>query len=305
MKVLILGAGAVGGYIGARLLSSGADVFFIARGARLEDLSTRGLAVRSALGDFAGAAKAGTEPSGDFVPDVAVIACKAPALDNALATAAPHIGRDTRLLPLLNGVAHLDVLQRRFPHTSLIGGLAHGALTLRKDGVIEHLTPFFAIVAGPASSPSDPVAQSLIELLGGAGVDARLSSNIRQDMWNKFVFLTTLAGSTCLMRASIGTIMAADDGEEVVTRLLEECTAVARAEGHAPDEASMTSYKRSLTERGSSFTSSMLRDVLSQSRTEADHILGDMLRRARRHGLDTPVLRIAYAHLQCHEAMLS
>lgn len=302
MQVLILGAGAVGGYIGARLMSAGADVVFLARGQRLKDVASKGLVVRSPLGDFAGTAKVAGVAAPGLAPDVAIIACKAPALDDALNAIAPCIGSETRLLPLLNGLAHLETVQRRFPRAVLIGGLAHGALTLRDDGTIEHMTPFFSIIAGPVTAPSDLVADDIVGLLGKVGVDARLSRNIRQDMWNKFVFLTTLAGSTCLMRAGIGTIVATDHGEEMITRLLDECSAVARAEGFAPDDASMASYRTALTERGSSFTSSMLRDVLGGRRTEADHILGDMLKRAHRHGIDAPVMKIAYAHLQCHEA---
>jgi 2-dehydropantoate 2-reductase len=303
MRVLILGAGAVGSYVGAKLLSAGADVFFLARGERLADLSAKGLIVASPLGNFAGRVAAGNAPPEGFVPDVAIVACKAQALADALPSLACHVGPGTRLLPLLNGLAHVETLQARFPEASVLGGLVHGALTLRADGVIEHLTQFFSIFAGSFSQP-DRVVEDIIELMGKAGVDARLSGNIRQDMWNKFVFLTTLAASTCLMRASIGTIMATDHGEEIVTRLLAESTAVANAEGFRPDEASMASYRHTLTEPGSSLTSSMLRDVQSGRHTEADHILGDMLRRAERHGLDTPVLRIAHAHLQCHEAAL-
>lgn len=305
MRVLILGAGAVGGYIGARLLTAGAHVFFLARGQRLEALAYNGLVVRSPLGDFSGQVEAARAPPSGFAPDVVVLACKAPALDAAVEAIAPHITERTRVLPILNGVAHLDTLHQRLPHASILGGLTHGALTLRDDGTIDHLTPFFAMICGAVPSQSDAVAASLVELLAKAGVDAHVSDKIRQDMWNKYVFLTTLAGATCLMRASIGTIMEADDGEDFVLGLLAENLAVARAEGFAPDEASMASYKRSLTERGSTFTSSMLRDVLSGRRTEADHILGDMLRRARQHGLDTPRLRLANAHLQCHEATLA
>jgi 2-dehydropantoate 2-reductase len=305
MRVLILGAGAVGGYVGAKLLSAGADVFFLARSTRTAELSKEGLTVTSPLGNFRSAVNAGAAPPSGFVPQVIIIACKAPGLGDAVAAIAPHIASETRLVPLLNGVAHLEMLNLRFPETRVIGGLVHGALTLRWDGVIEHLTPFFSMVAGPVSSPSDPVAEGIVELIGKAGVDARLCNNIRQEMWNKLVFLTTLAAGTCLMRASIGTIVATDHGQEVISRLLEESTAIASVEGFAPDEASMRSYRRLLTERGSSFTSSMLRDILGYRHTEVDHILGDMLRRAQRHGLDPPVLKIAHAHLQCHEAQLA
>ena len=302
MKVLIVGAGGVGGYVGARLLASGVDVMFVVREARRAQLAAGGLVVDSPLGPFTGTVDAVLTPPASFSADLIVIACKAPALESALDVVAAGLGPQTRILPFLNGVAHLDVLRRRFPGVPVLGGLVHGASTLRKDGVVAHLTPFFSATVGTETGEADTVAEDFVMRLANAHVDARLSTNIRQDMWNKFVFLTTLAGITCLMRASIGTIMSAEGGEDIALQLLDECLAVSRAEGFAPDDASMASYRRVLTERGSTFTSSMLRDILSGQRTEADHILGDMLRRARRHSIDTPILTIALAHLQCFEA---
>ncbi len=303
MRVLILGAGGVGGYIGSRLLPAGADVVFLARGQRLADLSANGLTVQSPLGNFSAPVRVvGDASSAEFSPDLIILACKAPALADALDAIASSVGPETRILPLLNGVAHLETLRRRFPQTPMLAGIVHGALTLHDSGVIQHLTPFFASIVGSMDGASDPVAEEFVRSLSDAGVDARLSHDIRQDLWNKFVFLATLAGITCLMRASIGTILTSDDGQDLILQLLDECLAVAEKEGFAPDEASMDTYRRSLTEPGSTFTSSMLRDILSGRRTEGDHILGDMLRRGRRHGLVTPLLSIANAHLQCFEA---
>jgi len=303
VKVLILGAGAVGGYIGVKLQTAGADVLFVVRGARLASLREGELVIKSPLGDVAQRVAAVEAPAAGSAPDVVVLACKAPALESALDAVGPSIGPGTRVLPFLNGVTHLAALGAKFSQAEILGGIVHGAVTVREDGVIEHLTPFFSVIVGSESTPADPVAGDLVRLLAAAGVDARLSQDIRQDMWNKFVFLTTLAGITCLMRASIGTIVATDDGRELIVRLLDECRSVARAEGFQPDEAAMAAYERSLTERGSTFTSSMLRDVLAGRPTEADHILGDMLRRARRHGLETPMLATAHAHLQCLDVM--
>jgi len=305
MRILILGAGAVGGYIGSKLLAAGADVVVLARGRRLESLSGQGLVVDSPLGNVSVPVRATSAVPSTYAPNVVVIACKSPALDSALEAIAPAVDPATRILSFLNGVAHLEAMHRRFPDAVLLGGVAHGALTLGDNGVIAHLSPFFSTIIGPVSGQSDPIAQDVVKLLGQADVDAVLSPHIQQDLWNKFVFLTTLAGATCLMRASIGTIMACADGRSLILQLLEECLAVARAEGVAPDKASMVAYRRTLTERGSSLTSSMFRDVQAGRHTEADHILGDMLRRAHRNGIDTPLLKIANVHLQCFEATVS
>jgi 2-dehydropantoate 2-reductase len=306
MQVVVLGAGGVGGYLGARLITGGADVVFLARESRAAELSTSGLIVKSRLGDFAAPVKvmlAGTTP--EAAPDVVILACKEPALASALQDITPLLGPETRLLPLLNGVRHIDMLAARYPDTHLLGGIIHGAANLRPDGVIEHLSSFMTVIAGPVATAGDPVAAEIVDGLKAAGVDAYVTHEIRQDMWNKFLFLAAFAGITCLMRSSIGTILQTDHGRERILHLLEETRSVAQAEGYAPTDAMMEEYRALLTEEGSTLTSSMLRDIESGRRTEGDHILGDMLQRARHHELPAPVLAIAAAHVQAYERRLT
>ncbi len=305
MRVVILGAGGVGGYLGARLITGGADVTFLTRDARAAALAAHGLVVKSPLGDFSAPVK--VIPAGaalEVAPDIVVLACKEPALAEALDTVTPLLGADTRLLPLLNGVRHLDLLSERYPDTPLLGGIIHGAANLRPDGVIEHLSSFMTVIAGPVATASDPVADEVVDRLKAAGVDAYVTHEIRQDMWNKFVFLAAFAGITCLMRANIGTILQTDRGRARILHLLEETRSVAQAEGYAPPEAIMDEYRALLTKEGSTLTSSMLRDIESGRRTEGAHILGDMLQRARKHELPAPVLAVAAAHVQAYERRL-
>jgi 2-dehydropantoate 2-reductase len=306
MRVVILGAGGVGGYLGARLIAGGADVTFLTREARAASLAAHGLVVKSPLGDFAGPVKvipAGTvlEPA----PDVVVLACKEPALAEALEAVTPLLGPQTRLLPLLNGVRHIDMLATLFPDTPLLGGVIHGSANLRPDGVIEHLSPFMAVITGPVASANDALADEFVARLQAAGVDAHVSHEIRQEMWNKFVFLAAFAGITSLMRASIGTILQTSHGRERILHLLEETRSVAQAEGYAPPDAMMQDYRALLTKEGSTLTSSMLRDIGAGRRTEGEHILGNMLERARRHELPAPLLAIAAAYVQAYEKQLS
>jgi 2-dehydropantoate 2-reductase len=305
MRVVILGAGGVGGYLGARLITGGADVTFLTRDARAAALAAHGLVVKSPLGDFSAPVK--VIPAGaalEVAPDIVVLACKEPALAEALDAVTPLLGADTRLLPLLNGVRHLDLLSERYPDTPLLGGIIHGAANLRPDGVIEHLSSFMTVIAGPVATASDPAADEVVDRLKAAGVDAYVTHEIRQDMWNKFVFLAAFAGITCLMRANIGTILRTDKGRARILHLLEETRSVAQAEGYAPPEAIMDEYRALLTKEGSTLTSSMLRDIESRRRTEGAHILGDMLQRARKHELPAPVLAIAAAHVQAYERRL-
>jgi 2-dehydropantoate 2-reductase len=306
MRVVVLGAGGVGGYLGARLITGGADVTFLVRSGRAAELTSRGLILKSPLGDFAAPVQvmlAGTKA--DAAPDVVILACKEPALAAALDDVTPLLGPKTRLLPLLNGVRHIDMLAARYPDTHLLGGIIHGAVDLRADGTIEHLSSFLTVLTGPVATTSDAVADEIVNRLVVAGVDAYVTHEIRQDMWNKFLFLAAFAGITCLMRASIGTILQSDHGRERILHLLEETRSVAQAEGYAPPESLMDEYRALLTKEGSTLTSSMLRDIESGRRTEGDHILGDMLRRARRHELPAPVLAIAAAHVQAYERRLT
>jgi 2-dehydropantoate 2-reductase len=305
MRVVILGAGGVGGYLGARLMTGGADATFLARVRRAEQLASIGLVLKSPLGDFSSPVKimmAGAKS--DAVPDVVIISCKEPSLAGALNEVTPLLGSETRLLPLLNGMRHIDMLTARYPATPLLGGVVHGATNLRSDGVIEHLSTFMTVIVGPVATSSDPIATEIVDRLRAAGVDAYATHEIRQDMWNKFVFLAAFAGITCLMRASIGTILETDHGRERILKLLGETRQVAQAEGFPPPDTLMDEYRTLLTQPGSSLTSSMLRDIEAGRRTEGAHILGDMLARARRHGLSAPILEIAAAHVEAYERKL-
>jgi 2-dehydropantoate 2-reductase len=305
MLVVVLGAGGVGGYLGARLITGGADVKFLTRDARAATLKAHGLVVKSPLGDFA--APVDVIPAGTALatpPDAVLLACKEPALAEALDAVSPLLGPQTRLLPLLNGVRHIDMLTARHPQTPLLGGIVHGATNLRPDGVIEHLSSFMTVITGPVATASDHVADEIVERLQVAGVDAYATHEIRQDMWNKFLFLAAFAGITSLMRASIGTILQTDGGRERILHLLEETCSVAQAEGFPPPDSLMEEYRALLTQEGSTLTSSMLRDIESDRRTEGAHILGDMLARARRRELPAPLLAIAAAHVQAYERRL-
>jgi 2-dehydropantoate 2-reductase len=306
MRIVILGAGGVGGYLGARLIEAGTDVTFLVREKRASQLMIAGLALTSPLGDFAAPVKVMVAGDAiDSAPDAILISCKEPALAAALEDIAPLLHPETRLVPLLNGVRHLDSIASRFPNTPLIGGIVHGAVDVKPDGVIAHLSPFMTVLMGPVANLSDPMASEIVKQLKAAIVDAHATHEIRQDMWNKFVFLAAFAGITSLMRASIGTILETDRGRERILGLIEETRSVGEAEGFNPPAALMDEYRTLLTTDGSPLTSSMLRDIRAGRRTEGAHILGDMLARARHHGIVTPILEMASAHVEAYERQLA
>ena len=301
MRILVVGAGAIGGYFGGRLAQGGGDVTFLVRPARAATLAREGLRVRSPLGDISMPVAAATAEllRGPF--DLVLLACKAYDLANALAAVGPVLGSETAVLPLLNGVSHLGLLEERLGTSRALGGVAHLAATLQPDGVVRHLSPRAAIRFGPIVDVRDRWSQLLLEAFTRAGVDAVLSRGIVQDLWDKLVFLATLAGMTCLMRASVGTILATHEGAKLMQQLLVEGGAGAAAEGHAPDGAALAHYRATLMERDSPLTASMLRDLERGGPTEAEHVLGDLVRRGSARSVDAPLLRIAYTHLQAYE----
>ncbi|MEI7430391.1 MAG: 2-dehydropantoate 2-reductase [Betaproteobacteria bacterium] len=301
MRILVLGAGGIGGYYGARIQNAGGDVTFLVRQARAEQLRNSGLKVSSPFGDLQITPKVLTKESLQEHFDVIIVSCKAYDLDSAIESIAPAVGENSVVLPLLNGVAHIDTLVSRFGSSRVLGGVAMISVTLGGDGEIQHLNKIHRLITGSRSAPVSPWLEPLAELLGRSGFDFTLSTGIEQAMWGKFVFLTTLAGVTCLFRASIGTILETVAGETFINGLLAECAKIAEANGHGLAEAQLSGFHGQLTEKGAGLMASMLRDIEKGGATEADHILGDMVSRAQAKGVEAPLLRLAYSHLQAYD----
>lgn len=302
MKILVLGAGGVGGYFGGRLAQAGSDVTFLVRERRAAQLRSGGLVVQTPDGEFRVAAKAIQRSEIDAPFDLVLLACKAYDLGSAIDTIRPAVGPATVVVPLLNGLAHLDRLDTEFGEERVIGGSCGIAATLTPDGVVKQLSPFHWIRFGDRFGEPRAQVAALAEAYAHTPVDAAAVPDILLVMWEKFVLLTSLASCTCLMRGSVGDILATSNGEAIMRELLDTCTATAKAAGHAPREESRAQTESLLFARGSPFSASMLRDIERGGPTEADHIVGDMLRRARTAGLDARLLAAAYTHLQVYEA---
>lgn len=303
MRILILGAGGIGGYFGGRLASSGVDVQFLVRPARAEVLARNGLVINSPLGDLRMPVKTMTAATEPF--DAVLLACKAYDLTEAMEAVSPAIGPSTLILPLLNGVRQLDLLDARFGRKHVLGGLCHIGATVNPAGEILHLNTLQRFVFGPRMPDQTDAADRLFTAVRPGGFEPVLSPAITQEMWEKFTFLATYAGMTTLMRAPIGAIMAAQDGEAIMREMLDECLATATAGGYPPREAAMAQMISSLTERGSAGTASMFRDMARNGRTEHEHVIGDMLARARKAGVPAPLLRLSLANMQAYEAQRS
>lgn len=303
MRILIVGAGATGGYFGGRLLQHGRDVTFLVRERRAQQLAQHGLIIRSASGDAELAAPPTRLASELHEPfDLIVLSCKAYALEQAIIDIAPAVGPQTAILPVLNGMRQLDLLDQAFGAQRVLGGQCVISATLDAQGVVQHLNQMHSLTFGERDGSNSPRMRAITEAFADAGFDSRPSDTVVQDMWDKWIFLATLAGITCLMRGSIGEIVAAPGGRAAALALLEECRAVAEAAGHAPDERVLTRARGILGEAGSQLAASMLRDLQQGYPIEADHVVGDMLARAERGGGHAVLLATVYAHLKVYEA---
>ncbi len=302
MRILILGAGAVGGYFGGRLVEAGADATFFVRPARARLLASRGLRLDSPAGSLAAAVKTISEREALRPFDLVLLACKAYDLDASLNDIAGAVGPNTTILPLLNGLSHLDKIAARFPGARLWGGVARISAALDDDGAIRHADDFARIDFGARDGRADALADELAALYAKTPVTAVNNPNILREMWDKLVFLATLAGMNALMRALIADIMATPAGEGLIRQMLFECASIARAEGFEFEEARVAQHGDSLTQRAARMKSSMLYDIERGAPTEGEHILGDLHARACRHGVSAPLLEIALTHVQAYEA---
>ena len=302
MKILILGAGAVGGYFGARLHQSGADVTFLLREPRATKIKKEGLVIKSPKGDAVLPVKVVTK-GGDGGPyDVVILACKAYDLDSVMESIAPAVGSATTIVPMLNGHAHFATLDAKFGAAKVAGGLARIAGMLGPNGEILHSGSSGVSFGERDGKPPRAALTELDAACKKAGIDGGLNGNINQDLWDKWIMLTALAAMCCTLRGTSGDILAADEGKDLMLETVEECRKVAAAEGFDPGDKGIANLKSYLTQPGSVFAASMLGDLEKGGAIEGRHVIGDMLGRARKHGVAAPNLRIALAVVQAYEA---
>ena len=302
MRVLVVGAGAIGGYFGGRLLRAGCDVTFLVRPKRAAELADAGLVIKSPNGDV-------TQKNPPTVQadklnqkfDVVLLSCKAFDLDDAIKSFAPAVGPQTALIPLLNGMLHLDVLQKKFGRERVLGGLCAIAVTLNDRREVVQLAPMQSLNFGERDGKMSDRVRAIAEVFASGKFGSVASEHIVQEMWEKWVFLASLAASTCLMRTSIGNILAAPGGKDFILGMLDECSAVATAEGHGPSGPFFERVRGMLTTEGSQMTASMFRDIKAGAPVEADHVIGDLMARGDASKVPVPKLRTAYTHLKAYE----
>lgn len=302
MRILMLGAGGVGGYFGAKMHQVGGDVTFLVRPLRAASLRENGLKVLSPLGDMHIKPKLITTEKNQEAEkfDVIILSCKAYDLDAAIESVAPFLDKHGIVIPLLNGLAHLPRLDAQFSRERVLGGLAHIGVTMQPSGEIQHLNDLHRLMIGSRTEQVSTHVSVIAGLLSSSGIDFLLSEHIEDEMWGKYIFLTALAGVTCTMRSAVADILKTNTGEAFVLGMFSECLAVGNKYGYSPSHERHGFYRDQLSDKGSLMTASMLRDIERNAATEAEHILGDMVERAVAQGVDVPLLKLAYTHLQAY-----
>ncbi len=313
MRILVIGAGAVGGYFGGRLGAAGRNVTFLVREGRAAQLRRTGLRIfDAAYGDMTLAprqlklltAKQLRDQPEEF--DLVLVSTKAYSLDAAMEDFAPAMGLETVVLPLLNGMRHLDALQARFGSHAVLGGTTYLVADLDAEGAVRSMTALHDLNFGERDKQVTARIRAIEAALTGAGFDARLRPDVLATMWQKWTMLASAGAINCLMRAPIGAAVSAPGGRETARQVMTECETIAAANGYpAEDLEQRVATEQRLLNPASTLTTSMYRDMQRGLPVEADHILGDMVERGHRHGVEAPLLRTAYAQLSAYSTELA
>lgn len=303
-RILVVGAGATGGFFGARLAQHGRDVTFLVRPARAAALRRDGLRVTGPDGTDVIAAQTVTAADLSRVFDVVLLSVKAAALGKALDDLAPAAGPDTVIVPFLNGLAHLAVLNERFGPRRVLGAAVRVIATLDADGTVVQLAPQASITVGAQDGTPPARAQEVAGLLSGAEFAVQAVPDIIGAMWSKWVFIASLGALTCLARGTVGEVAAVPGGTGLALAILDEAAAVASAAGHPLPAAERDTAAGFLTRAGSPATASMYRDLQAGRRTEVQHVFGDLTGRARALGVPVPLLDAATVTMRVHDARL-
>lgn len=307
-KVLILGAGGIGGYFGGRLLEAGGDVTFLVRAKRQQILAQHGLRVESPAGNLTLAVNTVTDSelankiNDGITYDYVFLTAKAYDLASAITSIRPAMGKNTVLIPALNGMAHMDRLNSEFDKNNVMAGCVIIQSTLTSDGVVLHLNDDAVGILGPQQGGKDARATAFARLFDNAkGIKVIAVENAMQRMWNKWVRLATLAGMTCLMRANVGEINRAPGGQKAMMSFLNKNSEIAKAAGFPLLEDQTNDIGNFFKDINSFATASMLRDIEAGHQTEGDHVLGDLLNRAKTFGVDHPLLSLAYTNVKAYD----
>ncbi|MED1409872.1 MULTISPECIES: 2-dehydropantoate 2-reductase [Bacillus] len=303
MRILVLGAGGVGGFFGGRLVEKGEDVTFLVRSRRKQQLEKKGLVIRSVNGDFSFQPKLITKEDITAPFDVILFSTKAYHLKEAIVDLKSFVGENTVIIPLLNGMAHLSLLQKEFSEEKVIGGLCFIETTLNSEGDVVQTSAANRLVFGEIKPQDVERMQRISKVFAGTKASFVLSENILQDMWHKYLFITVMSGVTTLMRAPIGPIRESEGGREFIRNVFEESMQIMRAFGAPVKDNIVEEHMKTIDKISYDMKSSMQRDMEKGSFIEGAHLQGYLLELAKQLHIDTPLLEIVYQNLKVYQEM--
>lgn len=302
MRFLVLGAGGLGGVFGAALIEGGAEVSFLVRARRAEQLARDGLVIRTGERVIRHRVRTLSAGALDGPYDVILLTCKAYDLDNALADIAPALGTNSAVLPVLNGIAHIDLLTERFGAKHVLGGVSMVNAHLSPSGEITRFAEFPGrIVLGELDGRVSARCEEIARAFEQGGMASTVSPRIDAEMWEKFATYAAIATIATLTRARAGAVAASAHGAGFVVAVCEECARVTAAEGYPPPPAVGDLVRGVYARIGSPYHPSILVDLEAGRATEGEHTIGDLVRRAERRGIAVPLLRAALCALEAHE----
>jgi 2-dehydropantoate 2-reductase len=303
MRIAIIGAGGVGGYFGARLQQAGADVHFVARGAHLAAMQRDGLTVESTLGEIHLPRVNVTDDAASIGPaDMVWLSVKLWDMDGAVRSMRSLIGPDTGIISFQNGVQKDDVLRAAFGDHAVMGGVAYIATHIDRPGVIKHTGTMQRLIFGEYDGRRSRRAETLLDWCVRAGINAELSDDVRRAIWEKFVFLVGLSGSTATMRETIGPIRSNPRSRQFLSELIRESVAVGRALGVALPSDFAEQRLAFVDTLPDAMTSSMHHDLKAGKRLEVSWLSGGVAQLGEQAGVPTPMNRAVWDILALHEA---
>ena len=300
MRILMAGAGATGGYFGARLIQAGQDVTFLVRERRYQQLQTHGLVLQTPQGTEKFQPQLIQASTLKSHYDLIIVTVKSFALEQVMDDIAPAVGPETLIMPILNGMRHIATLQQRFGEDKVIGGLCKINATLGDQGEVIQMTPLHQLLYGALDGNNDARLQRVDAALRDCQVDTLFSDNIMHELWEKWLLLSTLGAVCCLARGNTQQILTSRGGEALLQGVFTEILSVITAEGYQPHPAVTARIFELLNNPATPMTSSMYRDLTQGFDIEADQVIGDLLLRAKRNGLATPLLNAVDVNLQVY-----
>lgn len=301
MKIAVMGSGGVGGYFGGRLAHAGCDVTFVARGAHLAALRERGLEIESPLGALhVPRVKATDDPGAIGKVDLVLFSVKLADTETAARAIEPLFGQDTGIVSFQNGVQKDDILRRHFGDEAVMGGVCYIAAAIGRPGVIRHTGTMQRLVFGEYDGRRSARAESLLAACTRAGINAEISGDIRRAIWEKFVFLVGLSGTTAAIRLPIGSVRGNTHSRALLYDLMAEAAAVGRAHGVALPEDYAQTRLAFCDGLPPEMTSSMHHDLERGKPLEVTWLAGGVVELGSAAGVATPANRAVHAILAPH-----